>query len=64
MWAGEIAKELEIKLDIKAPKQHRWDGEYGFKQRNLDIARDSRVVHVIVVDKYPNGYNGRRFTDR
>lgn len=63
IWAEEEAKLLEMKQDIKIPKQHSWDGEYGFKKRNLDIARDSDGVHVIVVDRYPKGYNGRRFTD-
>jgi hypothetical protein len=50
-----------IKLDIKAPRQYKWDAEYGFKQRNLDIARDSDVLYVILVDKYPPNYIGRRF---
>ena len=57
----EVAAELGIPTDIKAPKDHSWDGEYGFKARNLDIARDSDEVHVIVVKEYPPGYTGRKF---
>lgn len=36
-------------------------GGYGFKARNIDIAAASSAVHVIVVDRYPPGYCGRRF---
>lgn len=61
IWAEEIAKELGCyDLDhIHLPKIHRWEG--GYKQRNLKIARDSDIVHVIVVAEYPPEYRGRRF---
>ena len=61
IYAEEIAAELGIPTDIKAPKTHSWDGDYGYKARNLDIARDSDKVHVVVVKEYPPGYSGRRF---
>lgn len=61
IWTEEIATELGLEMDIKAPKQQSWDGEYGYKQRNLDIARCSDEVHVIVVAEYPPTYQGRRF---
>jgi hypothetical protein len=35
---------------------NRWDAPGGFRWRNLLIARDSDVVHVIVVKDYPPGY--------
>lgn len=61
IWAEDEAVKLGIETDIKEPRQHRWDAEYGFKARNIDIATDSEEVHVIVVDKYPPDYVGMRF---
>ena len=61
LWAEEEAKNLGYEMDLKIPKQHTWDAEYGYKQRNLDIARDSDEVWVILVDKYPQDYKGMRF---
>lgn len=61
IFAEEIAKEMGLPMDLKIPKQKVWDAEYGYKQRNLDIARDSDKVYVILVDKYPPGYKGMRF---
>jgi len=60
IWAEEIAEELGHPTDIKAPRQNKWDAEYGYKKRNLDIA-ESDIVHVIVADEYPFEYKGRRF---
>jgi hypothetical protein len=44
------------------PKINQWNpyGEYGYKARNLDIAR-SHIVFNIVPDDYPQDYNGMRF---
>ncbi len=61
IWAEENARKRNISTDIKIPKQNQWDAEYGFKQRNLDIAKDSDVVYVLVVRGYPEGYEGRTF---
>ena len=61
LWAEEIANECNLATDIKTPRQHAWDGEYGYKARNLDIARCSNEVHVILVDKLPPGYKGMQF---
>ena len=70
VWAEEIADELCIPKHIHVPEVEQWDppGQYGFKARNLDIARDSDnqhrssdIVHVIVVAVYPLGYEGRTF---
>lgn len=61
IYAEEIAKGLTLALDLKIPKQKQWDAQYGFKQRNLAIAQDADVLHVILVDKYPIGYKGRMF---
>jgi hypothetical protein len=61
IWAEEIATDLNVQMDIKSPKQHSWDGEYGYKARNMDIANGSDEVHVILVDSYPPNYKGKKF---
>lgn len=63
IWAEEEAKALGIPLDLKIPEIHQWDppGGYGYKARNIDIARSSDVVHVILADVYPEEYTGRRW---
>lgn len=63
IWAEEIALARGCEIDIKTPRQNKWDAEYGYKQRNLDIARDSDVVYVIVVEDYPPNYKGMRFAE-
>jgi len=63
IWSEEIAKELGLEMDIKTPKQNTWNAEYGYKQRNLDIAHDSNEVHVILVSEYPKGYKGMKFNE-
>jgi hypothetical protein len=62
IWAEDIAATLGLGVDIKTPRQNRWEAEYGFKARNLDIARSSDVVYVIVVTEYPPNYEGRKFS--
>ena len=57
-----VCNKLNIPLDLKIPKQHRWNAEYGYKQRNIDIAKDSDELHIIVVDKYPPNYKGMVFS--
>jgi hypothetical protein len=61
IWAEETARSFGLKTDIKTPKQHKWDSAYGYKQRNLDIAKDSDELHVILVDTYPSNYKGMTF---
>jgi hypothetical protein len=61
IWAEDVARELGYTLDLKIPRQHTWDAAYGYKQRNLDIARDSDELHVILVDTYPKEYRGAKF---
>lgn len=60
IWAREIAVAHGVPFDPKAPRQHSWDGEYGFKARNLDIAKSTLVVCIVVHDLPPT-YRGRRF---
>jgi hypothetical protein len=63
IWSEEVAEALHLPMDIKAPKNNSWDGEYGYKARNLDIARCSDILYVIVVAKYPETYRGRKFDE-
>lgn len=59
IWAEEIADELGIEKIIHKPKRLQWSG--GYRERNLLIARDSDIVHNIVVAGYHSGYQGMRF---
>jgi hypothetical protein len=61
IWAEESAQILGIPYDPKIPTTHQWDAPYGYKARNIDIAKSSNEVHIIVVSNYPAGYSGRRF---
>ncbi len=63
LYAEEIADELGIEKLIFQPKQHRWDAQYGFKQRNLDIARHCDLCVVVVVRELPPRFKGMRFDD-
>jgi hypothetical protein len=61
IWAEEIAAGLGIPMLPHAPKVNRWDGDGGFKDRNLAIARDSDLVLVVVVKDFPPGFTGKKF---
>jgi hypothetical protein len=59
IWAEEIGRELGPKPLIYPPKSNSWSG--GYKQRNIQIAENSDEIHVIVVQRLPEGYTGMRF---
>lgn len=59
IFAEDYANDLGIKTLIFPPKQLSWEG--GYKQRNLQIAQASDVVHCISVDRLPEGFSGMRF---
>lgn len=63
IWVHEIADELGVGFIPYAPKQNKWDAEYGFKQRNIDIALNSDIVYNIVVRDYPYGFTGDKYPD-
>lgn len=65
IWAESIAKDCEVYDPdmIKAPKTLSWSGPYGYRKRNIDIARSSDVVYCIVVREYPPEYVGMRFPE-
>lgn len=58
----KVCNKLNIPLDLKVPRQHQWNAEYGYKKRNNDIAKDSDELHIMVVDKYPLNYKGLVFS--
>lgn len=59
IWAEEEADRMGRKKIIHPPSSRNWSD--GYKPRNILIARDSAVVHNIVVAKYPDDYTSMRF---
>lgn len=59
VWAEEFADTWNIDKIIHSPKVNNWT--YGYKPRNILIAKDSLIVHNIVVKEYPENYKGMRF---
>lgn len=59
IWAEEEADKLGLGKMIFLPKTQSWEG--GYRERNLMIASESHIVHVIVVAEYPSTYKGMRF---
>jgi len=60
-WAIEEAEALCIGTREYEPKTNSWEGEGGFRDRNLAIARASDLVVCITVKVLPAGFRGRRF---
>jgi len=64
IWAEEEADKLGRTKVIYKPDVLTWDGfgfgGRGFKQRNLEIAEKSDVVHCIVVESMPATFKGRK----
>ena len=63
IWAEQIwdLQGWSSFKEIMIPRQNEWNGSYGFKARNLDIAAVSDVIHVIAATSYPDTYTGMRF---
>lgn len=63
IWAEEAARQMDVELDLKVPEKNQWNppGAYGYKARNIDIAKDSDVLIVVLADQYPDEYTGKRF---
>lgn len=59
VWSEELASELGREKLIYPPVKLNWNE--GYKPRNIQIAKASDIVHVIVVAKYPEHYKGMRF---
>lgn len=65
IWAEEEAEAQGQTMVIYEPMIRQWNppGRYGFKARNIDIAKNCDVLYNIVVTEYPEGYEGRRDID-
>lgn len=65
IWAEDYAIENEFKTLIFRPVIKQWNpvGGYGYKARNLDIARHSDILCVIVASEYPDTYISRKFPE-
>ena len=65
IWAEDLANQLGMETDIKVPTVHQWNPKegYGYKARNLDIAKESNTLHIIVASGYPEDYSGRVFSN-
>lgn len=59
IWAKDIAAEWLCPFIGFPPKTLSWSG--GYKERNLQIARESDIVVCITVKNFPPDYTGMRF---
>jgi hypothetical protein len=59
IWAEQLAEKFGNQTIIHRPAKRGWYG--GYKDRNLKIARDADVVHVIVAEEYPAEHRGLKF---
>jgi hypothetical protein len=59
IWAVEAAKIYDMPYIEFFPKTKQWSG--GYKERNIQIAKESDKVVCIVVKKLPPEYEGMRF---
>lgn len=59
IWAIQEAFEAGKETSVHLPKILAWTG--GYKERNLEIAKDSDKVFCITVKEFPEDYTGMRF---
>lgn len=59
IWAEEEADKLGVEKIIFKPRTLSWSG--GYKERNIQIATTSDILHCIAVDRLAPGYHGMRF---
>ena len=59
IWTEEIGNELGLEPFIFPPKDLSW--HFGYKPRNLQIARASDELHCITLKELPASYIGMRF---
>lgn len=59
IWLEEEADKLSIPKLIFPPAKLSWEG--GYKQRNLEIAYRSDIVHCITIKTLPEHYIGMQF---
>lgn len=61
IWAEEIAAERGVPMIVHAPKTLTWSGPFGYKARNLAIARGSDLVICVALRELPRSFAGPRF---
>jgi len=61
VWAEELCAKLGREMLIFPPAKLNWNE--GYRPRNIQIAKASDKVHVIVVAEYPGTYGGMRFNN-
>lgn len=59
VWAAMVGAAMGIKVIEFPPKEQSWS--FGYKPRNIQIAKTSDEVYCITVDKLPPFYSGMRF---
>lgn len=59
LWARQASAKIGKPFQGFPPKNLRW--ETGYKPRNLQIAKNSDIVHCITVDQLPEDYDGMTF---
>lgn len=63
LWAEQIGNQMGTRPIIHAPDRLTWTLPpplLGYKERNIKIAEDAEIVHVIVVKSLPEGFQGMR----
>ncbi len=60
IWAEELADELGLPKLIFPPKFLSWEF---YKERNMQIAHASDIVHCITLARLPDSYTGMRFEE-
>lgn len=60
IWAEMVADSIGAQKLIYLPRTNAWAS--GYKPRNIQIAKASDVVHIIVVATLPDTYKGMRFS--
>jgi hypothetical protein len=59
IWAVEEAIKSGLDVVEHKPAKLQWEG--GYRQRNIEIAKDSDIVICITVREFPPDYKGMRF---
>jgi len=65
VWAEMISNDYGNPFRSYSPDVKQWNpfGQYGFKKRNLDIAKNCDVLYNIVVRDWPKDFTGDKYKD-
>lgn len=59
IWAIQIAKEMGVRFHEFPAHWHTWT--YGYKPRNIKIAKASDKIYCLTIKQLPETYTGMRF---